>query len=272
MPEPETETTGPWYGDLGLTDPAQINQIKNYKSKDDAILSGLIPAKQKLSTVITPPNPEAADYRDQVRTHRLKYGAKATPEEYSVKVPDDLAAYVTEAEIKSIQEAACKYGLLPAEFNERLEENFNAKRSQIKEFGDATSLKEKQENERKVKADLDRDKIWGSRKSEQLKHVDDMTKYFDNGLLAEENKSLSPEVIGERGGLFAQLRKTVDSPLLDRVLAVYYDKFLAEGSPMPSINQGATNEYLDRMEKVKARYPKRPGVWEEIARDRTIRL
>ena len=274
MDDPVVEPTpeGPWYGEYGLTDPAQINQIKNYASKDDAIIKGLIPAKQKLSSVITPPNPEADDYLEQVKNIRLRIGAKSDPNEYTIAIPEDLSSQISEENLKKIRESAHKVGMLQSELDSEMEELYESKRSQLNSLGEATSLKEKQENERKVKAEEVRDKTWGVRKDQQMSHVRDMAKYFDDGLLAGDNAALSPEVISEKGGLFSQMVKQIDSPVLDRVLAVMYDQMLSEGSAMPSINQGATNEYLDRFEKAKKRYPKRPSVWEEIARDRSIKL
>jgi len=100
-----------------------------------------------------------------------------------------------------------------------------------------------------------------------------MAKYFDDGLFASDNEQLSPEVKAEKGGIFTQLLKEADSPILERAMAVVYDKLLSEGSGLPTINSGNTNEYMDRYDKAQAAYPNRDeSWWKEIADNRQIQI
>ena len=259
-----------WYDGYVAADPTRAESLSRYKSQDDFVNSWFEQRKM-ISNAVTAPDPTAENYLDEVKKARLKLGAKANPSEYEVKIPDDIEGLDREAFIKTVTERAAKFGVTQQELDQEVESSLEAFRKTQAEH--AETVRSQEEAQAKAAKELDDalSRVWGGRKEAQLNNAILMARHYDDGLFAEENKSLSQEERAEKGGLLAQRLRKANDPMLWRLFAVLHNQILAESDP-PRGGRPAyrpvPNVEVERYEEAKRRWPKRGHeYWDKYAKE-----
>ena len=217
-PKEEPKDSGPWYGKYNFDDQAKINILSQYKTENDFV-EGAIETKKKVGAMFSAPESSDPEYAEKLKKSRIKLGARGTPDEYQTNIPDDLKAYSTDEFLQTAKEQAVKWGLTQAELDEGVKEHLTLAANQA----DDAKADEDAIAKRKVANRESLEKLWGRRTDDILSKCMDLANHFDTTLFAQDNLNISAEERAEKGGLFAQLMKNQDNPVLWRMAAIMHE-------------------------------------------------
>jgi len=276
---PEAEPTTKWYEDesWGFDPDEHLPTVSRYDTRQ-AFGRAFFEQRKKISEQIAPLDltqpPEK--YLPELKAARLRLGAHENSEDYKLVVPDDLQETMTNrlpTFVEDLKKEAAEFGLTDVEFEtlatRRLEDVRTILAAETKAADEAT----REKNERTAQMEELYERIWGKSTPEHKAHAVQFAKHYDDTLFVADNESLSEEERGEKGGRLVQLLRSSDNPLLYRLFASLHGKLLAEpGTPDTSTMPAGGGAYAERLRTVKAMYPKRPELWDQLASDPRVEL
>lgn len=275
-----------WYD--GASEEA-MPTLKKYEALNDFI-SAHMSLQSKLGgldNMITPvdANAEADVQQVQLRAARIKLGAKATPEEYQINIPPEVASQIPEELIQKARENACRAGLTQAEVDVEVTQAVEQYQEEQEILGEVNrNLSQERDT---IKGNMDRalDAVWGDRKSTFIKLGDDMCDYWDRVLFRQENEQIPAEERSEKGGIIHQIFAKLDTMKIEgipysvgaamrRIGAMSHDRILGEGVMHRGEQQGEkASAFAKLFEQAKADYPLRgERYWKELATAQAKRL
>lgn len=263
----------PWY-DGWTTDAEELKTISRYKSPQ-TFKDAFFEQRKTISESIHAPDPKAKpdEQAMQLRLARQRLGAFETPEKYTVIIPDDLKEFVDgnlPNFIPEMQRDAATYGLTQKEVETLAAAKFDKIRAHIAERKKAEEEQQRTKDELLRRNDEFLTKFWGNDKELQLNNARLMAAHFDDTLFFQDNQGLSDEERAERGGILTQMLRSINHPVLWRAFAHLHNRLLAGPNPPGGKDGGRPNAASERMARIKAAWPKRPEMWDVLARDPSV--
>jgi len=254
------------YEDLG-DDDRKI--LAKYKTIEDAVRS--IPHRErKLSDLKLDFPPDDAEPEVREKSHRSILRRMGAPKKIEVyqqiaeaavkEFPDAVREFLPDGYIQSCCEEGLELHQLPWQFEKALAMSLSHVEATVNARRDR---REKSEKEMK--------RIYGHHMAETKGEAEKLADAFDGDLFRQDNLQLPPQERQEKGGLLKRLLVESQNPVLYRFFAHLHDKLLSEGDG--SIAGSAANRgsdgYTRAYEAAKANNPKRPELWDKMAKEAT---
>lgn len=271
----------PWYAKDGFTE-EQLPTVKRYKTRESWNNAHFEQRKTIAQHEAAAP-PDATklkpeEFMPKLREWRARAGGIIDSKAVKVNFPDDLKGYI-EGHLpnlaKEIAEDAAEIGMTQIEIDAKVEKLAKTIRTRMENEGTAAADAKRAQDEAMAEADKKLTELWGDKKEAQDNNSTLFAHKMDELLFAVDNEALSEEEIADRGGLLAQDLRKLDPDSRQRMTRLFnflWNKLYAESETPSTGNRTTDNLYADRLAKVKAQYPKRPELWDQMARDTSIEL